>query len=252
LCANMATVNGHHASFVDVAGLMGDGPRGESALDTRHLLGALGELADRQSAGDPVLWQLRPRVPASETDTESLAGFTPAFTPSANTPREPHLVVDRPAGVGRWDDAGRGTDAGKQPPGRDTAQRYSGSAASPAPLRDAAKRHRRACPARSHVLHCSAFAAPGLSARAASADAPRRRATQAKASPTSQSRAATRPLTPTTSRKAMMPLPRPAATTATPRTAPTATTTQCCAPSRAAASCWSVSCLRWWALDSRC
>ena len=141
--------NGHHASFVDVAGLTGEGPRGEATLDTRHLLGALGELADRQNAGDPAAtWQLRPRVPASETDAESLVGFTPAFTPSASTPREPHSVVDRPVGgsAGRWD-AGRGTDAGQPPPARDTAHRYSGSAAVPAPLRDAAKRHHSACPA---------------------------------------------------------------------------------------------------------
>lgn len=136
----------HHASFVDAANLAADGPRGEAALDTRHLLGALGELASRQSAGEPVLWQLRPRVPSSETDAESLAGFTPAFTPSASTPREPHAVADKPvaASGGRWErDAGRGFDAGQPPPARDTAQRYSGSQAAPAPLRDAAKRHRR-------------------------------------------------------------------------------------------------------------
>jgi len=143
----MATMNGHHASFVDVSG-MGEGPRGEALLDTRHLLGALGELENRQRAGDPVLWQLRPRVPASETDAESLAGFTPAFTPSASTPREPLSVVDKPVGgpAGRWGDAGRGTDASLPPPTRDTSQRYSGSNPTPVPVREAVKRHRSAYP----------------------------------------------------------------------------------------------------------
>jgi hypothetical protein len=117
----MAMANGHHASFVDVAGMTGDGPRGEATLDTRHLLGALGELADRQSAGAPVLWELRPRVPASETDAESLVGFTPAYTPSVNTPREPLSVVDMPVGgqFGRGDAA----DAGKPARARDASPR---------------------------------------------------------------------------------------------------------------------------------
>lgn len=170
----------HHASFVDAANLAADGPRGEAALDTRHLLGALGELASRQSAGEPVLWQLRPRVPSSETDAESLAGFTPAFTPSASTPREPHAVADKPAAAsgGRWErDAGRGFDAGQPPPARDTAQRYSGSQAAPAPLRDAAKRHRSTCPhLRTSHTRARAKARPSSPPRAALSVAPALRA----------------------------------------------------------------------------
>jgi hypothetical protein len=134
-----------HASYVDLAGVVSGEP---TQLDTQHLLGALGELASRQAeAPRETLWRLRPHVPASESDAESLAGFTPAFTPSASTPREPHTAYERAAGsggpgradAGRWASEGAAPAAAQEPPPR------SGSGASAAAaLRDAAQRHRGA------------------------------------------------------------------------------------------------------------
>lgn len=63
-------------------------------MDTRQLLGALGELATLQKAGGPALWQLRPSQAPSETDCESLVGFTPRSStpaPPAAAPAQPEL-----------------------------------------------------------------------------------------------------------------------------------------------------------------
>jgi hypothetical protein len=63
-----------------------------SDLDTATLSRALGELASRQRQGDKALWTLKPAVPGSETDAESLVGFTPhtSHTPRSSTPAQEH------------------------------------------------------------------------------------------------------------------------------------------------------------------
>jgi hypothetical protein len=142
-----ATMHAVHASYVDLS-------VGEPTLDTRHLLGALGELAMRQATGERVLWQLKPHVPASETDAESLVGFTPAFTPSASTPREPHSAYERaqpPSSGGSKPDAGQSRWAEAEAAEQAAANGSTGANVSAA-LREAAQRHRGAPPGGGRAL----------------------------------------------------------------------------------------------------
>jgi hypothetical protein len=166
-----------HASYVDLS-------VGEPTLDTRHLLGALGELASRQATGERVLWQLKPHVAASETDAESLVGFTPAFTPSASTPREPHSAYERAQPGGGPHSSGTKTDAAHArwadaEPAEPPAPKGSAAAGVSAALREAAQRHRGA-PARRGRALCSLLpyiAAPGAAPRLAAQRARQRTGT---------------------------------------------------------------------------
>ena len=97
----------------------------EAQLDTQRLGSALEELAAAQRGGEKSLWQLR-TVPASETDDQSL----PGFTPRSSTPLNDSLACESDGGGGGRSALGHGDHRhGPGGSGRDAAWRQHGACA---------------------------------------------------------------------------------------------------------------------------
>jgi hypothetical protein len=109
------------------------GVAGAPRLDADTLNKALGELASRQRQGEKALWVLKHTAP-SETDAESLVGFTPQ---TAHTPRSITPALEHPGQAYGSHGAGWGLPhAG--PSGESAARAPAGPAGRP----DAGLRHR--------------------------------------------------------------------------------------------------------------
>ena len=118
---------------------------GAPRLDADTLNKALGELASRQRQGEKALWVLKHTAP-SETDAESLVGFTPqtAHTPRSSTPALEHpgqAYGGHGAGWGLPHAGPSGDSAARAPAGPagrpDAGPRHRGGAdTAPRPVRD--------------------------------------------------------------------------------------------------------------------
>ena len=98
---------------------------GGPSLDAVTLNKALGELASRQRQGEKALWVLKRTAP-SETDAESLVGFTPQ---TAHTPRSSTPALEHPGHVYGGHGGGWGLPHGQ--PGDGAARAPAGPARRP-------------------------------------------------------------------------------------------------------------------------